>query len=110
MTENAHYRVRVSATVISDLEGSQAWYEVKKSESSEHPADLSLVRKVQAAPSRKDGSVTVSLDAEEVEALYLRAGWLMDKSRDGIGDDPSALGDYNAGAALARQIEKVRGA
>lgn len=101
------YKVRVSATVINDLSGSQAWYDIDKPDTDEHPADLSLMRKVKQAPSRKDGSCTVELSQDELEALRLRADWLVDKSRDGIGWDSSALGEYNAGAALLRQIERL---
>lgn len=102
-------KVRVTATVISDLEGSQAWCDRDKADTPEHPDDLSLMRKVYAAPSRRDGSCTVDLTDAEVEALYLRADRLVDKSRDGIGFDSSALGDFNAGAALMRQINWLRG-
>jgi hypothetical protein len=103
-------KVRVSVTVSNDLEGSQAWCDIDKPDTREHPDDLSLMRKVKEAPTRKDGSCTVDLTDAEVEALWMRADWLMDKSRDGIGDDPSALGEYNAGAALMRQIARLRGA
>jgi hypothetical protein len=102
-------KVRVSRRVISDLEGSQAWYEVDIPFSREHPDDLSLIRKIRAAPSRKDGSCTVDLTEGELNALYMRADWLMDKSRDGISfGDRDALADYNAGRGLANQIERLR--
>src|SRR4051812_14022686 len=91
------FAVRLSSTVIEDLRGSQAWADVDadKLASAEHPADLSLVRKIKRVKRRADGSVTLDLTDEEVEALYLRAGWLVDKSRDNVGDDPTALGELN---------------
>jgi hypothetical protein len=91
--------------VISDLEGSQAWYETENSESHEDPDDLSLMRRVKQAPARKDGSVIVDCTPGEVAALARRAIWLMDKSRDGISwGERDALADYNAGLALSRKL------
>lgn len=105
------HKVRVSARVISDLEGSDAWYAARGNKEKlerEHPDDVSLMRKVQQAPGRKDGSCTVELDDGELAALRLRGDWLCDKSRDGMSDrDTDALADYNAGAALMRQIDKL---
>jgi hypothetical protein len=100
-------KVRISTTVANDLEGSQAWCDMDKPDSPEHPDDLSLMRKVREAPTRSDGSCTVELTDDELMALRDRADWLVDKSRDGVGSDPSALGDFNAGAALLRQIDKL---
>jgi hypothetical protein len=105
-------KVRVSRPVASWLEGSQAWAEQDRPDSREHPDDLSLMRKIAAAPTRKDGSVTVDLTDDEVDALRQRADWLADCSRDGIeppGGDTSSLGEFNAACGLMRQIDRLRG-
>lgn len=106
-------KVRVSRPVSTWLEGSQAWAERDWPDSPEEPADLSLMRKVAAAPARKDGSVTVDLTDAEVDALRLRADWLADCAADGIeppqwGGDNSALAELNAARGLMRQIDRLR--
>ena len=100
-------KVRVSQRVLFHLSGSDAWQSPGRD-----PLANRLMAKLQGKP-RKDGSITVDLDASERDCLYEYADMMAIGARDNIEPpgqsygDNWALSDYNAAAGLMRQLEKL---
>lgn len=75
MTTTTTVRIRIGRRVVDHMDGTQAWANVRGGMGDTDPsgycsaADLSLVRKIAAAPNHKDRSCTVELTVPEAEAL-----------------------------------------
>jgi hypothetical protein len=94
-------KVRVSATVLRYLEGTQAWQEPERDD----PWAAALMGELRAAPRRSDGSVIVELADRRHELLREYAGYLESAALDDAGHDATARGEVNAARALIRQID-----
>lgn len=97
--------IRLSRTALDQLSGSQAWYDVKSGTSGEEPAVLALFARLVAAEPRRDGSVTIEVDAEDVAILldYAEAWvWACADVRDVEG-----LGELNSARALVRRLRAI---
>lgn len=94
--------VRITARVLRYLEGTQAWEEPEKD-----PDAGDVMDKIKVATPRKDGSVTVALELFDRQVLCDYAEWLADAASSDAGWDKDALGDLNAGRALARKLRET---
>ena len=97
-------RARLTRRVWGFLEGTQAWADTRSGRPShENPDDLSLMRKVRDAPTRKDGSAIVDLTPGEVEALLSYAE-AMERAAADNAWEPDGLADLNAARGMLRRI------
>lgn len=97
-------RVRISRRVQDYLSGTQDWHDTSRAEfiGPAASASMYLMFKIQNAAPRKDGSVSVELDPEEVEDLRVfNEAFAVAASQD---HGPDALADWNAAQGLNRQI------
>ena len=103
-------RVRVSATVLGFLEGTQAWADIGSYRRGEPTKDdenvVHLFNELDITGRRSDGSVVLDLVKERALILREYAEYLESAARDGAHDDPSARGEVNAARALIRQIDR----
>lgn len=93
--------VRVTRLILEHLEGTGAWQQ------DGHPYDpeeLSLMKKLQDAPRRKDRSVTVKLTYRERVFLAEHVEVEIIGAQDNIGSYPEALGEYNACRAMLNRL------
>lgn len=66
---------------------------------------MKLFDRLKAAKPRKDGSISIDLDADERACLYEYADVMAIGAKDNIGPyDAWALADYNAATALMRKL------
>lgn len=105
-------KVRVSRAILSHMEGSQAWADLRHERHdptwrSNDRAALAWVAKLYDTPSRKDGSVTVALTEDEAAHLAEYVDVMSIGARDNIGNDPGALGEVNAARGYMRQVHKL---
>lgn len=90
-------KIRIGRPVVSHLEGSGAW----QGESGHHPAEVSLVQKMQAMKARKDGSITVTLELPEMEYLADHVEILAMSAAERSADGCYRFGDIEMTEALA---------
>jgi hypothetical protein len=98
-------QVRVSSRVLDYLSGSQAWQDEQhgKPEDFRELSERSLMRRLQGAKRRKDGSVTVELSYGERDALWHYTTTLEMLAEQNL-PDPDALAELNAACALIRRL------
>lgn len=105
-------KVRVTRTVLSHMEGSQAWADLRHERHdptwrSSDRAALGWVAKLYDAPCRKDGSCTVALTADEAAHLWEYVDVMAIGAADNVSHDPGALGEINAARGYMRQVRKL---
>lgn len=102
-------KIRISRRVIGHLEGGDAWQSGQRAVASgyERQSTVAMTEAIKAARPRKDGSVTVELDAEQRAALYSVAAVMATGAAENVGAYDEALADLNAARALMRQLDKA---
>lgn len=100
--------VRISRRVIGHLEGSDAWQSGQRAVDSgyERQSTVDMTEAIKTARPRKDGSVTVRLNAEQRTTLHRMAYVMAVGAAENIGAYDEALADLNAARALMRQLNK----
>jgi hypothetical protein len=103
-------RIRISKTVSGFLDGTAIVQQPSQPYSHDPQvaaAAKSLVVKWYQANRRKDGSCTVALEPLEIQVLRDYVEVMVMGARDNLGwDGAEYLGEYNAGQALLRQLNK----
>jgi hypothetical protein len=94
--------LKITAGIVSEVAIRELW---ARADELEAPECYKVYRRIEEASStRKDGSITIEVNAAELEELYVEADYHSDRQ---AFCDPSA--DYlKSWASLKRQIEKVR--
>lgn len=104
------YPIRVTQRVAFFLSGTQAWAD--RRDDTSHPdsgeeACRNLMRKLDAAPrTRKDKSVTLRLEVDELDALESYVGAMSAGAADNTWD-PDGVADLLAARGALRQIQKT---
>lgn len=109
MSETAH-KVRVTRPIREFMSGGQVWQDLQDRDESDAGDEfsVSLHRKIMTS-TRKDRSVTVELNLEEAQTLWIYAGAQASGAADNVGNEPEALGELNASRALMRKLEDLFG-
>jgi hypothetical protein len=110
-------KIRITRPIISHLEGTHAWQCPDDTDYSD-PLEIGLMDKVKTATARKDGSVTVDLNADECAVLAEYVEVQAIGAKDNIVPprdlrlwpdlaQMNTVGEYNACQALLRQISRA---
>ncbi len=95
-------RVRVPARVLEHMRGGQAYIE-----RASWPEAHDLTKRIEQAPSRKDGSTHLPLNDAERETLRECAEALALAARDDAGWDADARADLNSARATINALDKI---
>lgn len=101
-------KVRITRTMRNRLAGTQLFQEPDAYDRHGYgDPGRQLELKERSARTRKDGSVTLDLDAEESAVLLSYAETFAVSAQDDARWDKAALGEMNAAQALVRQLQKL---
>lgn len=98
-------KVRISARILDHIIWGGAAYEHRNGEI-RHP----LYAAIEAAPVKKDGSVTVDLDDDAIGDLFLEVDVMVEgagQNLEGWPPEPSTMAEYLSGKALLRKLQAM---
>lgn len=100
-------RIRLSAAALSHLGETQAAYDARAGKNLDSP-EVALFDRIEKTPRRKDGSVTIDVNARGVDILldYAEA-WAIGAGQSFEWED--GPGELNAARALVRNLTALAG-